>query len=96
MAGTAFMRSWKDFDYVTLAILPLFLFSGTFSPLSAYPPALRWIVRASPLYQGVAAERSLILGNVNWVLPAHLAYLAAAGSIGVVVASRRIGRLLLR
>jgi len=96
MAGTSFMRSWKDFDYVTLAILPLFLFSGTFSPLAAYPPALRWVVRITPLYQGVAAERSLVLGHVDWVLLVHLAYLAAAGSVGVVVASRRIGRLLLR
>jgi lipooligosaccharide transport system permease protein len=94
MAGTSFMRSWKDFDYVTLAVLPLFLFSATFSPLSAYPGGLRWVVRATPLYQGVAIERSLILGHVGWVLLGHAAYLAAAGAIGVVVASRRMGRLL--
>jgi lipooligosaccharide transport system permease protein len=96
MAGTAFMRSWKDFDYVTLAILPLFLFSGTFSPLSAYPHTLRWVVRATPLYQGVAVERSLVLGHPSWALLGHVAYLAVAGAVGVVFASRRIGRLLLR
>jgi lipooligosaccharide transport system permease protein len=96
MAGTAFMRSWKDFDYVTLAILPLFLFSGTFSPLSAYPSTLRWVVRVTPLYQGVAVERSLVLGQLSWALLGHALYLAAAGTIGVVVASRRIGRLLLK
>jgi len=96
MAGTAFMRSWKDFDYVTLALMPLFLFSGTFSPLSAYPSGVRWVVRATPLYQGVAMERSLVLGHVGWVLVAHAAYLAVAGSVGVVIATRRIGRLLLR
>jgi lipooligosaccharide transport system permease protein len=96
MAGTAFMRSWKDFDYVTLAIMPLFLFSGTFSPLSAYPTSVRWIVRATPLYQGVATERSLVLGHPSWALVGHVAYLAIAGTLGVIVASRRIGRLLLR
>jgi len=96
MAGTSFMRTWKDFDYVTLAIMPLFLFSGTFSPLSAYPATVRWIVRATPLYQGVAIERALVLGHVDAVLVAHALYLAAVGSVGVVIASRRIGRLLLR
>ena len=96
MAGTSYMRSWKDFDYVTLALTPLFLFSGTFSPLSAYPAGVRWVVRVTPLYQGVAAERSLVLGHVGWVLVAHAAYLAAVGMAGVVVATRRIGRLLLR
>ena len=34
---TTFMRSWQDFDYVSLAMLPMFLFSATFYPLSTYP-----------------------------------------------------------
>jgi lipooligosaccharide transport system permease protein len=95
MAGTAFMRSWKDFDFVTLAIMPLFLFSGTFSPLSAYPAAVRELVRATPLYQGVAIERALVLGHVNVTTIFHALYLLVVGAIGVVVASRRLGRLLL-
>jgi len=96
MAGTSFMRSWKDFDYVTLAVLPLFLFSATFSPLSAYPPAVRTLVRVTPLYQGVALERALVLGRVGLASVGHAAYLAVAGTVGLVVASRRMGRLLLR
>jgi lipooligosaccharide transport system permease protein len=96
MAGTSFMRTWKDFDYVTLAIIPLFLFSGTFSPLSAYPTTVQWIVRATPLYQGVAMERALVLGHPDVALLGHALYLAVVGTAGVVVASRRIGRLLLR
>ena len=38
MAATTWMRSWQDFDLVQLVVLPLFLFSGTFFPVSAYPP----------------------------------------------------------
>jgi len=34
LAATTFMRSWVDFDYVTLALIPLFLFSATFFPLT--------------------------------------------------------------
>ena len=41
MAATTFMRSWQDFDLIQLVVLPLFLFSGTFYPITAYPPALR-------------------------------------------------------
>jgi lipooligosaccharide transport system permease protein len=94
LAGTTWMRSFIDFDYVTLAIVPLFLFSATFFPLGRYPSLLQWVVRATPLYQGVAAERALIVGAIDWALPLHALYLAAMGWIGIRVAGRRLGRLL--
>jgi len=47
MFATTFMRSWVDFDYVTLAIQPMFLFSATFFPLSTYPGAVQWLVQAT-------------------------------------------------
>lgn len=94
LAATTWMRSFIDFDYVTLAIMPMFLFSGTFFPLERYPEALRWVVRITPLYQGVALERALVLGEVGWGALGHVAYLAALGTAGLVVATRRLGRLL--
>ena len=96
MASTTFMRSWQDFDWVTLAILPMFLFSATFYPLSTYPRAVADIVRWTPLYQAVDVQRALALGHVGPGLFANLAYLAAMGVLGVAVASRRLGKLLLR
>ena len=91
---TTYMRSWFDFDYVQLAIIPLFLFSATFFPLAQYPDALGWLVRLSPLYQGVAIERALVLGDPSPVLLVHGAYLVAMGWIGQRVAGRRLGRML--
>jgi lipooligosaccharide transport system permease protein len=91
---TTFMRSWHDFDYVQLAITPLFLFSATFFPLSQYPGALEWLVRLSPLYQGVAIERALVLGDPSPWLLVHAAYLAAMGTAGVVIAQRRLTPML--
>ena len=41
VACTTYMKSWQDFDYVLLVSVPLFLFSGTFYPLSVYPPVGR-------------------------------------------------------
>ncbi len=95
MFATTFMTSWQHFDYVTLAIQPMFLFSATFFPLSTYPASLQWLVWATPLYQGVALERGLMLGEVGWSLLGNAAYLAVLGAVGILGASRRIERLLL-
>ena len=95
MACTTFMRSWQDFDYVQLAILPMFLFSATFFPLSTYSTELRWVVQATPLFHGVALVRDLMLGSIGAGLLVHVAYLAVMGLIGGVVAARRLERLLL-
>ncbi len=95
MALTTFMNSWQDFDKITLIQLPLFLFSATFFPLSSYPEALQWVVRATPLYHGVVLERGLMLGDVGSGLVGSLAYLLVLGGVGMWGAGRRIERLLL-
>lgn len=96
MAATAFMRGFADFDLVPLITLPLFLFSATFYPLSTYPAALQWVVRLTPLYHGVVLERALSLGQVGPGLVGHVAYLVVMGLLGLAVATRKLGRLLLR
>ena len=96
MAATSFMRTWQDFDLIQLIILPLFLFSGTFYPLDAYPEALRTLVQLTPLYQGVDLLRSLIVGHLDPVLLVHVAYLAVMGTIGLMVVARRLDKLLLK
>ena len=94
LAATTYMRSFVDFDYVNMAMIPLFLFSATFFPLSRYPAGLQAVVRFTPLYQGVALERSCVVGDLHWTLLLHGVYLAAMGWIGLRVAARRIGLLL--
>ena len=91
---TTYMRSFVDFDYVNLAIVPLFLFSATFYPLDRYPDGLAWLVRCTPLYQGVALERALVFGDLRWSLLVHVAYLLTMGAVGVKVAGLRLRRLL--
>src|SRR5579875_283098 len=96
MAATSYMRSWQDFDFVQLAVLPLFLFSATFYPLTTYPPALQVIVQLTPLYHGVALVRALDTGAVGPGALVHVLYLAVMGVAGLAVTSRRLGHLLLR
>jgi lipooligosaccharide transport system permease protein len=96
MAATTFMRSWQDFEYVVVAMMPLFLFSATFYPLSVYPRALQIVVECTPLYQSVALMRGLVFGVIGPGLLWRAAYLAAMGAAGLYVAGRRISRLLLK
>jgi lipooligosaccharide transport system permease protein len=94
LACTTYMRSWVDFDYVNLAIVPLFLFSATFFPISQYSDALQVVIRLTPLYQGVVLVRGLVLGQVEWFMLVHVVYLAMVGIVGLSIATRRIVRLL--
>ena len=96
MAATTYMKSWQHFEFVMLATLPMFLFSTTFYPLSVYPRAVQVIVECTPLYQGVTLIRGLTLGAVGPALLWSVAYLGVMGAVGLLVAGRRISRLLLK
>jgi lipooligosaccharide transport system permease protein len=96
MAATSFMRTWQDFDLVQLVILPLFLFSGTFYPLTTYPEPIRLLVELTPLYHGVDLVRGLTTGTLGPGMLVHVAYLAVMGLAGLAITARRLERLLLK
>jgi lipooligosaccharide transport system permease protein len=96
VAATTFMRTWQDFELIALVQLPMFLFSATFFPISTYPAAIQWVVRFSPLYHAVELLRALNLGTVGGGQLVNVAVLVFLGAGGLVLAQRRIGRLLLR
>jgi lipooligosaccharide transport system permease protein len=78
-------------------IIPMFLFSGTFFPVTQLPAALEWLAYATPLWHGVDLCRSLTLGTVHWPLAAvHVVYLAAWGAVGLVCALHTYRRRLLK
>jgi lipooligosaccharide transport system permease protein len=96
MAVTTFMRSWQDFEFVQLAIMPMFLFSTTFYPLSVYPRPLQLVVECTPLYHGIELLRALTTGvGVGTGLLGHAGYFVAMAALGVAGSTRRLERLLL-
>jgi lipooligosaccharide transport system permease protein len=95
MALTTFMRSWQDFEYVTLGMMPMFLFSATFFPVTAYPDWLRWVVECTPLYRGVVLCRELTTGVLSWESGVSVVYLVLMGLAGLLVVRRRLDSLLL-
>jgi lipooligosaccharide transport system permease protein len=88
------MKSWQDFELVLLAIMPMFLFSATFYPVETYGD-WSWLVEATPLYRAVVLMRELCTGLVTEASLVSVVYLVAMGTIGMRIAGRRIGTLLL-
>jgi lipooligosaccharide transport system permease protein len=78
-------------------IVPMFLFSGTFFPVSQMPLVLELVAYLTPIWHGVELCRGLMLGTAE-LLPAlgHLAYLLTWTSVGLALAIRAYGRRLFK
>jgi len=77
-------------------IMPLFLFSGTFFPISQLPAWVQPVAYATPLYHGVSLCRGLALGTGFEANPiVSVGYLAALLFFGTILATRLMrGRLI--
>jgi len=93
-AAATFVRSWDDFDLMNLVLLPLFLFSATFFPITIYPKALQIVVEVSPLYRSIDLMRALGLGQPSWSMVPDVAYLLALSGLGLWITSRRMKKRL--
>ncbi len=72
-----------------LAILPLFLFSGTFFPVSQLPSGLKRLAVLSPLWHGVELARAATTGQFDAAADlAHIAALAAVVAASAVIGVR--------
>ena len=99
-AFSATQRTPEKFNAVfRFGITPLFLFSGTFFPLSNLPEAIRPIAWLSPLWHGVELSRRLALGTIGEapvLALAHVVILGAIVAIGSVLAFRTVETRLVR
>ena len=80
-------------------ITPLFLFSGTFFPVSSLPIALQAVGWLTPLYHGVALTRGLSFGTAfddPLVALIHVAVLVGFAGVGTWAAIRMVGQKLVR
>lgn len=78
-------------------IIPMFLFSGTFFPVSRLPLALEWVAYATPLWHGVDLCRELTLGTVHPLRAlGHIAYLLVFVVVGLLWGERTYARRLLK
>jgi lipooligosaccharide transport system ATP-binding protein len=94
IAFTATQKNDVGFSAIfRFVINPLFLFSGTFFPLTQLPEPLQLVAWATPLFHGVELVRGAILDTLDPVTaPLHLAYLLAMFTIGATLAERNLTR----
>ncbi len=79
-------------------VMPMFLFAGTFFPLSAMPAYLQWIGWISPMWHGTQLARVVGFGMENpwWLTVLHVVVLIGAALGGIWAAARVFGRRLTR
>jgi lipooligosaccharide transport system permease protein len=95
VAVATMMRELHHNQYVQLFMLPMFLFSATFYPLSVYPAPLHYLIAALPLYQSTVLLRDLALGHADGAqLLLSVAYLAVMGTASLWFAARRLRGIL--
>jgi lipooligosaccharide transport system permease protein len=92
VAFTATQKNDVGFSAIfRFVINPLFLFSGTFFPLTQLPEPIRAVAWATPLFHGVELIRGSILDQLDpLAAPIHLAYLLAMFGIGAWLAERNL------
>lgn len=81
----------RDHAFASLfrfAVIPMFLFSGTFFPVDQLPDPVEPVAYLTPLWHGVDLARDLTLGEVPiWPSLAHVGYLALWVAGGLMAAS---------
>lgn len=100
VAFSATQRSPEKFNAVfRFGITPLFLFSGTFFPISNLPEMIQPIAWLSPLWHGVELSRQLALGTIGddpVRAVAHVAILVMLVVLGTIWAYRTVEVRLVR
>ncbi len=106
LTGLAFaapIEAWaitvtKDTSFALVfrfGLIPLFLFSGTFFPVSQLPAWIRPLAYVTPLWHGVVLCRSLSLGTASaGSALVHVGYLAALAAVSIAVGNRTYRRRL--
>nr|WP_240034862.1 ABC transporter permease [Glaciihabitans arcticus] len=95
MAITSYMKTFQQMDWIAFVMLPMFMFSATFYPITVYPVAIQWVVQALPLWHGVELVRGLTTGALSDAMWGHVLYYVVMIAIGLVFTTKRLKALFL-
>ncbi|MCA4133505.1 ABC transporter permease [Arthrobacter sp. M4] len=96
MGITSFMKTFQQMDWINFFLLPMFLFSATFYPLSVYPQYIQWLVQVMPLWHGVELLRQISIGQFTPATAIHVAYYLVMIVVGIVLTTSRLRALFLK
>jgi lipooligosaccharide transport system permease protein len=97
LAGTSFLRTVQDFDIpMGLIVQPMFLFSGTFFPISVYPTPIQVFMEVNPLFHAIRLIRGLSIGIVGVEQAWDFAFLFGFFVLMMWIAMRQMERKLIK
>ena len=95
MGITSYLKTFQQMEWIQFVLLPMFLFSATFYPITVYPEPIQWVVQALPLWHGVELVRGLTTGGLTWMMLVHLGYFLVMIALGLIFTTRRLRALFL-
>ena len=96
MGITSFLKTFQQMDWINFILLPMFLFSATFYPLSVYPQPIQWFIQAMPLWHGVELLRQISVGTFTAATPLHVGYYLVMTAVGMLLTTLRLRSLFLK
>jgi lipooligosaccharide transport system permease protein len=96
MAITSYFKSFQQMGLINIFLLPMFLFSGAFYPLTVFSGWIQAIIKALPLWQAIDLIRGLTLGDINMGLLTHVLYFLVMITCGLFFTTKRLTALFMR
>lgn len=96
MAVTSYFTTFQQMGLINVALLPIFLFSGAFYPLTVFPGWTQALIKALPLWHAIELIRGLTLGAINMGLLTHVLYFLVMIAGGLFFTTRRLNALFMR
>lgn len=96
MAITSYMKSHHEMNFFYIFVLPMFLFSGAFYPLTVFPGWGQAIIKALPLRQGIELVTRAMTGEFGIHLLLNIAYFMVMICIGFFFTTKRLNALFMK
>ena len=96
MAITSYMKSHHQLNFFYIFLLPMFLFSGAFYPLTVFPGWGQAIIKALPLRQGIELVTRAMSGEFSIHLLVNVTYFIVMICVGLIFTTRRLNALFMK
>ena len=96
MAITSYMKSHHQMNFFEIFLLPMFLFSGAFYPLTVFPGWAQAIIKALPLGQGIELVTKAMSGDLGIHLLVNVTYFIVMICTGLFLTTKRLNALFMK
>lgn len=96
MAITSYMKSHHQLNFFFIFVLPMFLFSGAFYPLTVFPGWGQAIIKALPLRQGIELVTRAMSGEFGIPLLLNITYFMVLICVGLIFTTKRLNALFMK